>query len=47
MTPEQREKVIAFMRIHRELGETVARAEQARARLNASFRALQAENAMT
>ncbi len=46
MTPEQREKVISFMRIHRELDETVSRAEQARAQLNASFRASQAENAM-
>ena len=46
MTPEQREKVISFMRIHQELDETVSRAEQARAQLNASFRASQAENAM-
>ena len=37
MTPAQRDKVISFMALHKDLDETVAKAEAARAQLNSSF----------
>jgi len=46
MTPEQREKVISFMNLHRELDEVVAKAEAAREQLNASFGLIELETAM-
>ena len=43
MTPAQRDKVISFMALHKDLDEAVAKAEAARARLNASFTGNDAE----
>jgi hypothetical protein len=46
LTPQGRDKVISFMAIHKELDEAVARAEEARDRLNASYYTAPAETSI-